>query len=448
MNKRIILEPGSYGCHNMGDVAMMQVAVTRLNELWPHAQIEVVTAQPDLLSHYCPSVSPLSVNARNAWLSGRSLIDGIHRKLPARISASLQNVERQLWLRCPEVTELGVQLKAKLRHRILDSPSNFRKQLTRADLLVVSGMGGLNDAFADSAFPLLDELEFALQAGIPVFAFGQGIGPIADTALLARAGAVLPRLALISLREGYTGLPLLESLGVPQDRIFVTGDDAIEVAYDRRPLSIGSLIGINLRLAGYAGTGEAIVDKLREPLHHAARMLNSSLISVPISLHRSDSDIVSVNKLLGGQRHGPQAAIDAPEDVILQIGRCRIVVTGSYHGGVFALAQGIPIVGLVQSTYYEQKFTGLQQQFPGGCRIIDFRRPVNSGDIQNMICDLWESAEQVREPLLKAAVHQVELSRAAYQAARLLISLDASGPGSPISSREGCSRESWRTRPA
>lgn len=425
MTKRIVVEPGSYACQNLGDVAMMQVAVTRLGELWPHAEFEVVTSRPDLLSRYCPSAAPISVEARNAWLSGRSLIGGLHRKLPAGISAPLQKLEKLLWLRCPAVTEFGVRLKATIMRRPASSPSNFRKQLTGADLLVVSGMGGLNDAFEDSACPLLDELEFVLQAGIPVVAFGQGVGPITEPALLEKARAVLPRLELIALREGHTGLPLLESFGVPRDRIHVTGDDAIELAYQHRPCSLGDAIGINLRLADYAETDENTAGKLREPLRSAAQKLNSSLVPVPISFHGSDSDVEAVGKLLDGQSHSSQATIESPEDVIRLIGKCRVVVTGSYHAGVFALAQGIPVVGLVQSAYYEQKFTGLQEQFPGGCRMIDFRRPVASGEIQDAICGAWESADWVREPLLAAAVRQVELGRAAYQAARALCPLES-----------------------
>jgi polysaccharide pyruvyl transferase WcaK-like protein len=425
MSMRIVVEPGSYGCHNMGDVAMMQVAVARLNAMWPHAQVEVVTASLELLSRYCPSTVPLSAEARKAWLSGQSLVGGLHRRLPNRVSAVLRNLERQLWLRCPNVTEVGVQFKAKLLHRASVSPSGFRKRLTGADLLVVCGMGGINDAFADSALPLLDELEFALQASIPVVAFGQGLGPIADATLLARARAVLPRLALIGLREGYTGLPLLESLGVSGNRIFVTGDDAIDLAYNLRSPSIGDLIGVNLRLADYAGTGEAIIAELREPMWSAARALSSFLISVPISFHESDSDVESANMLLGVKNHDSMAVIGSPEDVIRQIGRCRVVITGSYHGGVFALAQGIPVVGLVQSPYYEQKFTGLQKQFPGGCRILDFRQPVTSREIQDAIREAWESAGQMRESLLRAAAYQVELSRAAYKAAYSLLLLDS-----------------------
>jgi len=312
-----------------------------------------------------------------------------------------------------------------IKRRLISSPSSFRKRLTGADFLVVSGMGGFNDAFADSACPLLDELEFALQAGVPVVAFGQGVGPITNPELLARARSVLPRLTLISLREGFTGLPLLESFGMPRNRIHLTGDDAIELAYRLRPDVMGGRIGINLRLADYAEAGEEMVDKLRQPLLHAAQTLNSSLVPVPISFHESDSDVEANRKLLDSQSLMSQESIETPEDVIHQIGKCRVVVTGSYHGGVFALAQGIPVVGLVHSPYYEQKFTGLQKQFPGGCRILDFRRLVKPVEIQDAIHGAWKSAEQVRESLLSVAARQIELSRAAYQAARRLCPLES-----------------------
>jgi colanic acid/amylovoran biosynthesis protein len=423
MTTRIVVEPSGSHCLNMGDVAMMQVAVARLNELWRHAEIEVVTGRPDLLQRYCPSAVPLAVEARNAWLSGQSLIGGVHRRLPRGISPALQKLERQLWLRRPAVTDFGVRFKARILRRTIPSPSSFRKRLTGANLLVVSGAGMLNDAFADSACPLLDELEVALRAGIPVVAFGQGIGPITDPELLAKARVVLPRLALIGLREGRTGLTLLESIGVPRDRIYVTGDDAIELAYQRRGRSWGDAIGVNVRLAGYAGTDDDTVAKLRGPLGSAAQALNSSLISVPISLHKSDSDVTAAERLLGDQSQGSKATIETPEDVVDLIGRCRVVVTGSYHGGVFALAQGIPVVGLVKSAYYEQKFTGLEEQFPGGCRTIDFRRPVASSGIEDAIRGAWESAEQIRDSLLEAAARQIELSRAAYRAARELYPL-------------------------
>jgi len=424
MTKCILVEFGGPGCHNMGDVAMMQVAVERLLEFWPSAHVEVVTSRPDLLARFCPSAAPIPLEERNAWLSGRDLAIGLRQKLPAALSGKFVSFERALWLRLPRVADLAVRAKARILHREFTSPEIFRRRLREASLVIVSGMGGLNDAFADSAIPLLDELEAALESGIPVIAFGQGVGPITDAALLERSRAVLPRLALISLREGITGLPLLKSLGVPDHKILVTGDDAIELAYNLRGPALGNAIGVNLRLADYAGTSEDSVGKLRDPLQSVAEASKSPLVPIPIALHESDSDVAAAEKLLGTQGCVSLEKVARPEDVIRMIGRCRVVVTGSYHGGLFALAQGIPIVGLMQSPYYEQKFKGLQAQFPGGCRTLDFRTPLSARKIQDAILAAMESADEVRESLLAAASRQVKLSREAYRYAQTLCPLE------------------------
>ena len=45
--------------------------------------------------------------------------------------------------------------------------------------------------------------------------------------------------------------------------------------------------------------------------------------------------------------------------LIEQISRCRLVIVGSYHAAVFALAQGVSAIGLAGNAYYLQKFEGL-----------------------------------------------------------------------------------------
>ncbi len=287
-------------------------------------------------------------------------------------------------------------------------------------------MGALNDEFAYAAVQLLDEMETALREGIPVIAFGQGIGPIEDATLLERARSVLPRLTFISLREGLSGLPLLRSLGVPDNRILVTGDEAIETAFSRRKPEPGHEIGFNLRLANYAGTDDGSVAKLRKALLSAASRSKRSLVPIPISFHEDEADLTTAKELLGPDRFVPPEGIETPQGVMDLIGKCRVVVTGSYHAGVFALAQGIPVVAIMQSLYYEQKFKGLQQQFPGGCQLLDLRRPLTPEEIENTILDALESAEATRESLLAEAARQVELCRQAYRIARKLCPLGAS----------------------
>ncbi|MGH9564308.1 MAG: polysaccharide pyruvyl transferase family protein, partial [Terracidiphilus sp.] len=279
MRKRIIVESGGYGLYNMGDIAMLQVAVERIAEFWPSAQVEVTISRPNLLARFCPQVMPISADERNAWLSSWDMAIGFRERLPEALSRTLVRLERAIWLRLPRVTDLAVRVKSKLLRRRFIPPENFRRRLKSSNLVVVCGMGMINDAFAELASRLLDELEVALDAGIPVVAFGQGLGPISDRELLKKARSVLQRLTFISLREGYSGLPLLEALGVPRDRTLVTGDDAVELAFRSRPSALGNAIGINCRLASYAGTDEELVDELRAPLTEVAAVSKRPLQS-------------------------------------------------------------------------------------------------------------------------------------------------------------------------
>jgi polysaccharide pyruvyl transferase WcaK-like protein len=433
MSFRVLVEPGSYPLHNHGDNAMMQVGVGRVRELWPDAEIGVVTSRPDKLPDYCPSAVSIPESTRRAWLSGRSLFGGMHERIPASVACHLGHLERQLWLRYPGVIGTGVELKEKLLGRATPSPSRFYDYLFGVDLLVICGMGLINDAFEDSAHAMLDEVESALLRGVQVVAMGQGIGPISTPGLRARASRVLPKLALIALRERRAGLPLLLSLGVPSERIVVTGDDAIELAYDRRRSTLGEMIGINLRIASYSEMGSETMARLRDPLYRAAEELNSALIPVPISLSDATSDIRAIGEFLRNQSNNPEKTLESTQDIIDTIGECRVVVTGSYHSGVFALAQGIPVVALVQSAYYEQKFLGLKDQFGCGCAVINLQKPGSSDDLKETICSVWESAERLRLPLLKAAAEQVRLSREAYSTVHRLCSLEK--PSGSLDSR-------------
>lgn len=413
---RVLIEPGSYPLHNHGDNAMMQIAIERLRGLWPDPRISVVTSRPDRLKGLCPLADPLSAHERSQWLSGRSLLSGkLNKRLPAALSNPLTTLERRIWLKCPTLSDIGIKVKARLNGRTNYSTRSFYRRLEDTDLVVVTGMGLINDSFHDLAGDLLDELQFALLRGQQVVAFGQGIGPINTPELRRRAQSVLPRLSLITVREKCYAPALLESLGVNPEKIIVTGDDAIEYAYRRRRKSLGNDIGVNLRLARYSTSDEGFLPRLRSALSIASEQLCASLVPVPISLSAESSDVRSIGNLLDGIiAPGPKPTL-SQEDLLDTIAGCRIVVTGSYHAGVFALAQGIPVIALAQSLYYEQKFIGLSEQFGVGCRVIDLREQITDAELAGAIHNAWESAESVRDPLLASAYVQIQASRAAYQ---------------------------------
>ncbi|MBC8122047.1 MAG: polysaccharide pyruvyl transferase family protein, partial [Gemmatimonadaceae bacterium] len=115
--------------------------------------------------------------------------------------------------------------------------------------------------------------------------------------------------------------------------------------------------------------------------------------------------------------------LDTPGKVIQQVSSCRVVVTGSYHGGVFALAQGIPIVGLVKSEYYVGKFLGLAEQFGGiGCQIVSLNDENFPEKLKRSVDNAWQSAETVRPQLLELARQQIDQGLNAYRRVYELLS--------------------------
>jgi colanic acid/amylovoran biosynthesis protein len=282
-------------------------------------------------------------------------------------------------------------------------------------MFVVAGMGGLTSAFHDYTVMMLDTLALLQALKVPTVLFGQGIGPFDDD-LREKAGDVLRKVDYIALREGRHGPALLRAWGVPDERWSVTGDDAVELAFGHRRQPMGQAVGVNLRVSNYSAVSEGIAARLREPLLQIASKLGTPLRAIPISRLPDEADAVQVERLLDGCAvvEYPDSAVDSPLRVIEEIGHCRVVITGSYHAGVFALSQGIPVIGLAASEYYQWKFEGLAHQFGDGCRVLRLGTPTLALDLQTVFRDLWDGAADLRPVLLSRAEHQQEASRSAY----------------------------------
>jgi colanic acid/amylovoran biosynthesis protein len=310
------------------------------------------------------------------------------------------------------LSDLKLQLKGT-PNRPRDA---FLSAFKRADLLVISGMGGINDVFEYSCRRILSIINLAQAWNVPVFLFGQGIGPIQNTQIRDKARRVLPLAAQIALRERKYSLPLLEELGYPRDQTVVTGDDAVSLAYTKRPERLGNSIGVNLRRASYSGLGMDVEHALTGVLNDLCKELGASLRPVPISHGGEEPDVETVQRILskcGIESDGGTSFI-SPIDVVRSAGHCRVVVTGSYHGGVFALSQGVPVVAISNSSYYDAKFEGLSDQFGSGCTVIRAESPSLSSEIRQGLRMLWEDADSLRPKLLSAAKSQMRKSKEAY----------------------------------
>jgi len=408
---RIILEPSEYHLEdNVGHVVMTHVAAARVSALWPSAAIEILTEPSALLSEFCPGcIAVLRHRPRSGAQSG---FQAVLAQVPGT-AQGLVILKNSLRRHSPSLFKILKRLKGRAKLPTRDYRSEERDAIRGADLMVVSGMGGVTETFRAYAFGLFDRIESALEAGIPVAMMGQGIGPLRDPELRARAAEVLSGVSLICLREGRASPSILTSLGIPPERILVTGDDAVEIAFLRRPERLGNSLGVNLRVARYSAIDLSLAPSFARLVQQAATNFNAELTPVPI-----DRDDVEPIKVVVGEyrKTEPVEYAASPIRAIESVGRCRALITGSYHAAVFALSMGIPTVCIACSDYYVDKFLGLGHQFGPGCEVVMLDRTDWPEKAAAAIAHAWRSAEQLRPELLGAAHKQVELGRAAYRA--------------------------------
>lgn len=400
---RAIIQTGSNELDNLGDRAMLEVLIDRVRAAHPETRFSVFARDAERVRSLGRAVEQIPVEQKPMWAIFRSVALAFGRTLPA-----LDWVVRK---RLPWWYTSILRRKA----RSLVNP----EVLDKADILLVSGGGFITDAFIGQAWPVLERLSAATKQNIPFALLGQGIGPLRDPALVDKAREVLAHAKLIAIRETHHSLPLLLELGVSPQQIIVTGDDAIEPAFQARRVTIGKLLGINFRVAEYAGITQSDVDRLRRPMRSLAARLATKLIALPVCIVDSveaSSDATVASQLVDPGVEGTDGRVpQTPRALIERISACRVVVTGSYHAAVFALAQGIPSVCLYNTEYYGNKFRGLADEFGDGCDLID----KSGGDFETALMaaieSAWGRAEELREPLQKQALRQIVAQKQAYQ---------------------------------
>lgn len=392
----ILIENSSNRFDNHGDNAMLAVAYSRLRKLWPGAVFEVITSQPDLLATYCPGAMPVDFHYPASW---------------SKLSA-LARAKAPVWLnRWKSRIDTGIRLRWPTR-----SKDALLRALVRADVVVHSGGGVINDEFSPYAMERLDLMEKAVAAGKITAMFSQGIGPINQTQLASKAAKVLPSVNFITLRESVGSYPILISMGVDPSRIDATGDDSIALAYPRRAEDLGSDLGVNIRFARYAGLSPddgKVLDRLRSSLVKVAESHGAALIPIPIS----EDDCQSIRVLLKDVTRSLDSTCEERNlsKVLDRVSRCRVVITGSYHAAVFALSQGNSAVCLAGSEYYAQKFLGLADQFGDGCQVM-FLDELHIGEqLEAVVDNSWRQAAGHRSQLLQTARQQIAAAEAAYR---------------------------------
>jgi colanic acid/amylovoran biosynthesis protein len=406
-DKQILIE-SAYADSNWGDASMLHVAIQRILEMDSGLSIGLTDQHSAGIADRYERVSSLDPEIRQSWRLQRSVWARLDRFAPSLVDT--------LAVHFPRGKEALTKLKMHLTGSSTRQRDEFLDIFTGADALVVSGGGFLTHHF-HTCERVLNLILLARSRGIPVFMFGQGIGPIHSSRLREKAKRALPGVRQVAIREKMSSAPLLREMGVPDERITVTGDDSVVLAHRERHQSLGSDIGVNLRVAAYSELSKSVGEVMGHVLSEVASSRETDLVPVPIAYRGADSDPMHIRSVLhaAGVESDGGSSLESPEEVIRQVGRCRVVVTGSYHGGVFALSQGVPVVGIANTEYYQNKFNGLADMFGTGCTVLRADHSDFEAALDSAVREAWEKAPEVRAHLLEQARQQIEAADAAYR---------------------------------
>lgn len=382
---RIFIEPSGNRWENIGDAAMFTVAMARLRGQWPDARVTVHCLAPDALRNADAAAIPLDPRGARAW-------DVAPQWLRRRMPGAAAQIAR--------AALSYAHLDPELTHAYRDAVRN-------ADLVLVTGAGSFNDVFRVQSMRVLETLALAQANGAKTVLVGQGIGPMTDRRLRARAAEVLPRATFIALREGVHSPQWLDGIGVPRERVCVTGDDAIPLAYDHRPTTLGNALAVNVRVSPYSAIQAAHLAQMRNVLRSY-----DDVVLLPIGRDAAHDDLIATRTL---ELDAREADVRTPSAFLRELRACGVMVTASYHAAVFALAMGIPAVTIAAARYYVEKFEGLRGQFGEACRVLHAASPSFEEELRVAVDDVYRSGGETREGLLERAREQIAQAERAWR---------------------------------
>ncbi len=405
---RLLIENGAAHLGNLGDAAMLQIAVQRLRKYLPEAQLHVVTGNPGKLRGIDPELIPLPLQAVEEWVGTKHAF-ATPKSRAGRLSRQLK-------------AQLKWRFAARAARRFVKTgrhPDNLVPLIQSASAVLSSGGGLINRKFPKNSHRLLHTLRLAQALGKPTAAFGLGIDEPVDQRMQGYCRDVFPGLSCLALRESLVGSRFIANLGRPI-RWQVTGDDAIGLVPESLPSTPAARhIGINIRLARHTAIPRQTLPVLKNVISSRARREQLRLRNLPVTVierpHR-DSDCKSTSELFGSEiDQWPEDCQNlTPRQLILATGQCRLVISVSYHACVFALALGIPTIALYADPYYHNKHAGLCAMFGNLSSLVDLRQPDFEAQLQTALDRELNRDRGQRLRLRELAARQRGLSEQAY----------------------------------
>jgi polysaccharide pyruvyl transferase CsaB len=305
--------------------------------------------------------------------------------------------------------------------------------------LVIAGGGGLfhdyggfipGDLFKEGNFGLGFHVTAPVLAALfrrPLMLYAVGVGPLFSEHGRRFTRAVAMAAGAVTVRDAESRT-LLESIGVPADRIVVTADPAF--ALQPSP-GVGSTILQEAHITGPQPLAAVSVRHWAVGIHPAfwqkevaagldlfIDRTGGSVVFVPFQQLEGmqENDLAVAESVRGLMRHGERAAIlrrtSRPDETAAILAACDVVLGMRLHSLIFSVASGVPFVGL----RYDAKVADVGRQVGMDKFLLDI-----ASVSATAIADLMSQALAGGDPATPA--RRQELSALALENARIAAEL-------------------------
>ena len=357
MKDKLILVAGGYGYGNMGDEAQCAASLQMLSLRYPSFQVRNLTpdvdysfgAHPGFAHDYASRVEVFNQGRRHDAFRVKTLVRRIRFRLITALMVFNAHLAKRRW-------PLFMLNAAR---------ASFLRQIERASLFFFCGGGYLTGATRSRLWDGALVCRLCEILGTPVVMSGQTMGVWSDALdrRIARRGFAAVR--LIGTRDEADSMRDLREIGFAEDRMMATHDDALFCGKStERVLPDGEWVVVNFHFWGVQPERrDGLVDRIGEALDIVRKEMPRANFAF-LAMH--ESDMGSLESFRRRRADVPFAVVDCGGDfrkARRAIADARLVLTMKHHPIIFAIGEGVPVVGLSFSRYYEHKNLGALGQY-------------------------------------------------------------------------------------
>lgn len=382
---KILLYAGTATLENVGDVAMLEVGISRIRQPFPNAELTLFSKNREAVQQILgKDIQTISPNTRNLFFKNSKLLP-IYNRLPSRIREFLKPILQKY--RYSYFDHFYRRLLGRVTSKQREELNQFVNTVQKADILVFTGMGSIHYRSA-SGFNIFNLVGWCLSLKKKVVMMGQGIGPIKKGSRLDKlAQKYLPKVNLIGVREKFS-YENVQAYGLDETKICLTGDDALALSHydtvtpDRTENQLFR-IGLNLRTNHQTAFLFEETQSVISSVNAVALDRKYQILPLILNPDSSGDQKLVFDDYLFDQcqelfdekvllDYTDQRKISLPKETIRKIKGTDLVITFAFHTAVFAIASGVPVICVYKTDYYYQKFMGLLSFFDIPELILEF----------------------------------------------------------------------------